>query len=95
MNYYQHRHKNIPPAIIEKWTSQILQDYEAEDLIEFLLEQTAKDKKRWLFDKMAELLQMEANVNTFKAETLEEQSKYEAFILQIKPYYNDRQDFLF
>lgn len=95
MNSYKHRTKNVPPALVEKWTKQLLEDYEAEDLLEFLIEQTDKNKKCWLFDAMKESLQMEANVKMFEPKTMEEQMKYEAFILEVKPYYNDRQDFLF
>lgn len=95
MNYTKHKYKNVTPALVEKWVSQLLEDYEAEELLEFLFEQTDKNKKSWLFDKMAELLQMEANVKMVKLKTMEEEAKYEAFILDIKPYYNERQDFLF
>jgi hypothetical protein len=95
MNSYKHRHKNVPPALVEKWTKQLLEDYEAEDLLEFLIEQTDKEKKSWLFDAMKEALQMEANVKMFQPKTMEEEIKFEAFILDIKPYYNERQDFLF
>jgi hypothetical protein len=95
MNSYKHRHKNISPALVEKWTKQLLQDYEAEDLLEFLIEQTYKDKKVWLFDAMKESLQMEANVKMFQPKTMEEEMKYEAFILDVKPLLNDRQDYLF
>jgi hypothetical protein len=95
MNYIKHTRKNVPPSILEKWIKQILEDYEAEDLLEFLIEQTDKNKKCWLFDAMKESLQMEANVKMFEPKTMEEQMKYEAFILEVKPYYNDRQDFLF
>lgn len=95
MNSYKHRHKNVTQALVEKWTKQLLQDYEAEDLLEFLIEQTDKDKKVWLFDAMKEALQMEANVKMFQPKTMEEEMKYEAFILDVKPLYNDRQDYLF
>lgn len=95
MNSYKHRHKNISPALVEKWIKQLLQDYEAEDLLEFLIEQTDKDKKVWLFDAMKESLQMEANVKMFQPKTMEEEMKYEAFILDVKPLYNDRNDYLF
>jgi hypothetical protein len=95
MNSYKHRHKNISPALVEKWTKQLLEDYEAEDLLEFLIEQTDKEKKSWLFDAMKEALQMEANVKMFQPKTMEEEMKYEAFILEVKPLYNDRQDYLF
>ena len=95
MNYTKHKYKNVIPALVEKWTSQLLKDYEAEELLEFLVEQTDKDKKVWLFDKMKELLQMEANVKMFQPKTMEEEMKYEAFILDVKPLYNDRNDYLF
>jgi hypothetical protein len=95
MNSYKHRHKNVPPALVEKWTKQLLEHYEAEDLLEFLIEQTDKQKKSWLFDAMKEALQMEANVKMFQPKTMEEEMKYEAFILEVKPLYNDRQDYLF
>jgi hypothetical protein len=95
MKYTKHRYKNIPLAMVEKWTSQILEHYEAEDLLDILIEQTDKQKKSWLYDKMKEVLQMDANVKMFTPQTMEEQIKYEAFILDVKPYYNDRQDFLF
>lgn len=96
MNSYKHRNKNIPKALVEKWTKQLLEHYEPEDLLEFLVEQTeTKTQKGYLFDKMKEFLQMEANVKMFEPKTMEEQIKYEAFILEVKPYYNDRQDFLF
>jgi hypothetical protein len=95
MNSYKHRHKNVSPALVEKWTKQLLEDYEAEDLLEFLIEQTDKEKKVWLFDYMKEALQMEANVKMFQPKTMEEEMKYEAFILEVKPLYNDRQDYLF
>lgn len=95
MNSYKHRHKNISPALVEKWTKQLLKDYEAQDLLEFLIEQTDKNKKVWLFDAMKESLQMEANVKMFQPKTMEEEMKYEAFILDVKPLYNDRQDYLF
>jgi hypothetical protein len=95
MNSYKHRNKNVPTSLVEKWTKQLLEDYEAEDLLEFLIEQTDKNKKVWLFDAMKESLQMEANVKMFQPKTMEEEMKYEAFILDIKPLYNDRQDYLF
>ena len=95
MNYYKKKLKNIQPAILEKWTKQILEDYDPEELLEILIKQTDKDKKVWLFDAMKEALQMEANVKMFQPKTMEEEMKYEAFILEVKPYYNERQDFLF
>lgn len=96
MNYNKHTRKNVPPAILEKWIKQILEDYDSDDLLEFLVEQTeSKTQKGYLFDKMKELLQMEANVKMFQPKTMEEEMKYEAFILDVKPLYNDRQDYLF
>ena len=95
MNSYKHRHKNVSPALVEKWTKQLLQDYEAEDLLEFLIEQTDKNQKSCLFDAMKEYLQMEANVKIFQPKTIDEEIKYEAFILDVKPLLNDRQDYLF
>ena len=95
MNSYKHRNKNVPPSIVEKWTKQLLEDYEAEDLLELLIEQTDKNKKVWLFDAMKESLQKEANVKMFQPKTMEEEIKFEAFILDIKPLLNDRQDYLF
>jgi hypothetical protein len=95
MNSYKHRNKNVPPALVEKWIQQLLEDYEPEDLLEFLIEQTDKNQKSFLFDAMKEALQMEANVKLFQPKTMEEEIKFEAFILEIKPYYNERQDFLF
>jgi hypothetical protein len=95
MNSYKHKNKNIPPVLVEKWTKQLLNDYQAEDLLEFLVEQTDNNLKVWLFDKMKEYLQMEANVKMFQPKTMEEEMKYEAFILDIKPYYNERQEYLF
>lgn len=95
MNSYKHRKKNVPPSLVEKWTKQLLEDYEAEDLLEFLIEHTDKNKKVWLFDAMKESLQMEANVKMFQPKTIDEEMKYEAFILDIKPLLNDRQDYLF
>jgi|688.fasta_scaffold901508_2 hypothetical protein len=95
MNSYKHRNKNIPQTLVEKWTKQLLEHYEPEDLLEFLIEQTDKNQKSFLFHAMKESLQMEANVKMFEPKTMEEQMKYEAFILEVKPYYNDRQDFLF
>lgn len=96
MNYNKHTRKNVPAAILEKWIKQILEDYDADDLLEFLVEQTeSKTQKGYLFDKMKELLQMEANVKMFTPTTMEEEMKYEAFILDVKPLYNDRQEYLF
>jgi hypothetical protein len=95
MNYNKHTRKNVTPALVEKWTSQILEDYSPEDLLEILIEQTDKSDKKGLFDKMGEVLQMEANVKMFKPETMEEEMKFEAFILEIKPYLHQRLDFLF
>jgi hypothetical protein len=95
MNSYKHRNKNTTLAIVEKWTSKILDEYSAEDLLEILIEQTDKSDKKGLFDKMGEVLQMEANVKMFKPETMEEEMKFEAFILEIKPYLHQRLDFLF
>ena len=95
MNSYKHRNKNIPQALVEKWTKQLLEHYEPEDLLEFLIEQTDKNQKSCLFDSMKESLQMDANVKMFQPKTIEEEMKYEAFILDVKPLYNDRQDYLF
>jgi len=95
MNSYKHRNKNVTLAIIEKWTSKILEEYSAEDLLEILIEQTDKSDKQDLFNKMGEILQMDANVKMFKPETMEEEMKFEAFILDIKPYLHQRLDFLF
>ena len=95
MKYYKRKLKNIPPSILEKWTKQILEDYDSEELLEILIEQTDKNQKCWLFDKMAEILQMEANVKMFKPKTIDEEIKFEAFILDIKPLLNERQDYLF
>ena len=71
------------------------EDYDSEELLEILIEQTDKNQKRWLFDKMGEILQMEANVKMFKPQTIDEEIKFEAFILDIKPLLNERQDYLF
>ena len=96
MNYYKYKNKNITPALVEKWIKKILEDYDSDDLLEFLVEQTeTKTQKAYLFDKMKEFLQMEANVKMFQPKTMEEEMKYEAFILDVKPLYNDRQDYLF
>jgi len=95
MNSYKHRNKNVTLSLVEKWTSKILEEYSPEDLLEILIEQTDKSDKQCLFNKMGEVLQMEANVKMFKPETMEEEMKFEAFILEIKPYLHQRLDFLF
>lgn len=95
MNSYKHRNKNTTLSIVEKWTSKILEEYSAEDLLEILIEQTDKSDKQDLFNKMGEVLQMEANVKIFKPETMDDQIKFEAFILDVKPYLHQRLNFLF
>jgi hypothetical protein len=38
MNYYKYKNKNITPALVEKWIESLLKDYDADELLQMLVE---------------------------------------------------------
>jgi hypothetical protein len=89
MNYYKYKNKNITPALVEKWIESLLKDYDADELLQMLFELTANKQRSLLIEEMqSQLKYLDYSVLKFK--TLNEQMKYESFLDDTKPFYNER-----
>ena len=89
MKYYKYKNKNVTPAIVEKWIESLLKDYDADELLQMLVELTQNKQRQLLVDEMQSQLKY-LDYSVLKCETLVEKMKYEAFLDDIKPYYNER-----
>lgn len=89
MKYYKYKNKNVTPAIVEKWIESLLNDYDADELLQMLVELTQNKQRQLLIEEMQSQLKY-LDYSVLKCETLVEKMKYEAFLDDIKPYYNER-----
>ena len=89
MKTLKYRYKNIPPSMLEKWILSIMKDYSPSELLQILVELTPKDEKESLIDEMKEQL-FYLDYNVLKFDSLIEKMKFEEFIDNLKPYYNER-----
>jgi hypothetical protein len=89
MNYYKYKNKNITPALVEKWIESLLKDYDSDELLQMLFELTANKQRSLLIEEMESQLKY-LDYNVLKCKTLDEKIKYEEFLDEIKPYYNER-----
>jgi hypothetical protein len=92
MNYKNYRNKNITPAILEKWIISILKDYDADELLQILLDVSANRQKIDLIYEMKSQLKY-LDYSVLKCKTLDEQIKYDEFLDNLMPYYNERSMF--
>lgn len=92
MNYKNYRNKNITPDILEKWIISILKDYDADELLQILLDVSANRQKIDLIDEMKSQLKY-LDYSVLKCKTLDEQIKYDEFLDNLMPYYNERSMF--
>jgi hypothetical protein len=89
MKYYKYKNKNVTPAIVEKWIESLLKDYDADELLQMLVELTQNKQRQLLIEEMQSQLKY-LDYLVLKCETLVEKMKYEAFLDDFKPYYNER-----
>ena len=89
MNYYKYKNKNITPSIVEKWIESLLKDYDSDELLQMLFELTSNKQRSLLIEEMQSQLKY-LDYSVLKFNTLNEKIKYEAFLDDIKPYYNER-----
>lgn len=89
MKYHKYKYKNVTPAILEKWILSIMQDYSPYELLQILIDLTPKDEKESLIDEMKEQL-FYLDYNVLKFDSLIEKMKFEEFIDNLKPFYNER-----
>lgn len=89
MNYYKYKNKNITPALVEKWIESLLKDYDSDELLQMLFELTSNKQRSLLIEEMQSQLKY-LDYSVLKFNTLNEKIKYEAFLDDIKPYYNER-----
>lgn len=66
-----------------------MQDYSASELLQILVDLTPKDEKEELIDEMKEQL-FYLDYNVLKFDSLIEKMKFEEFIDNLKPFYNER-----
>lgn len=89
MNYQKYKYKNVTPALVEKWIESLLKDYDSDELLQMLVELTQNKQRQLLIEEMQSQLKY-LDYSVLKCETLVEKMKYEAFLDDIKPYYNER-----
>lgn len=89
MNYYKYKNKNITPALVEKWIQSLLNDYDSDELLQMLFELTSNKQRSLLIEEMQSQLKY-LDYSVLKCQTLVEKMKYEAFLDDIKPFYNER-----
>ena len=89
MNYQKYKYKNITPALVEKWIDSLLKDYDSDELLQMLFELTSNKQRSLLIEEMQSQLKY-LDYSVLKFNTLNEKIKYEAFLDDIKPYYNER-----
>jgi len=92
MKYYKYKNKNVTPALLEKWIISILKDYDADELLQMLVELTANKQRQLLVEEMESQLKY-LDYSILKCQTLDERIKYEEFLDNLKPYYNERSMF--
>lgn len=92
MKYYKYKNKNVPPALLEKWIFSILKDYDADELLQMLVELTGNKQRQLLVEEMESQLKY-LDYSVLKCQTLDERIKYEEFLDNLKPYYSERRMF--
>jgi len=92
MKYYKYKNKNVTPALLEKWIISILKDYDADELLQMLIELTSNNQRQLLVEEMESQLKY-LDYSILKCQTLDERIKYEEFLDNLKPYYNERSMF--
>lgn len=89
MKYNRYTHKNIPQSLVEKWIDTLLKDYDSDELLQMLLELTSNRQRQLLVDEMQTQLK-NLDYSVLKCNSLVDKMKYESFLNDIKPYYNER-----
>ena len=89
MNYNKYKYKNVTPALLEKWILSILKDYDPDELLQMLCELSGNKQKQGLIDEMKSQLKY-LDFKVIKCKTLDEDMKYEEFLNNLMPYYNER-----
>jgi hypothetical protein len=89
MNYNKYKYKNATPALLEKWILSILKDYDPDELLQMLCELSGNKQKQGLIDEMQIQLKY-LDFKVIKCKTLDEDMKYEEFLNNLMPYYNER-----
>lgn len=89
MNYTKYKYKNVTPALVEKWIESLLKDYDSDELLQILFELTSNKQRSLLIDEMQSQLKY-LDYKVIKCKTLDENIKFEEFMDNLKPYYNER-----
>lgn len=75
--------------IVSRWAKNALELMDSDELLRLLLEQCDKKQKAYLMEAMQSELRYE-NVYCIECKTLDDSYKFEAFISEFKPYYNEQ-----
>jgi hypothetical protein len=79
-----------PDFLLEKWLNKILEQRDASDLLRLLLENCTDTQRAYLLDEFKDNLRAEGFC-VLKCQTLNEQLKFEDFIQDFRPFYNEQE----
>jgi len=79
-----------PDFLLENWINKILEHRDAPDLLRLLLENCTDTQRAYLLDIFKDNLRAEGFC-VLKCQTLNEQLKFEDFIKDFRPYYNEQE----
>ena len=80
----------FPDFLLENWINKILEHRDAPDLLRLLLENCTDTQRAYLLDEFKDNLRAEGFC-VLKCQTLNEQLKFEDFIQDFRPFYNEQE----
>lgn len=79
-----------PDFLLEKWLNKILEQRDAPELLRLLLDNCSDTQRAYLLDEFKDNLRAEGFC-VLKCQTLNEQLKFEDFIQDFRPFYNEQE----
>jgi hypothetical protein len=79
-----------PDFLLEKWLNKILEQRDASELLRLLLENCSDNERPYLIDEFKDNLRAEGFC-VLKCQTLNEQLKFEDFVQEFRPFYNEQE----
>lgn len=79
----------IPTNVVEGWISKLLEEFDADELFRMLSDQCDKKQTAYLHDAIKHELSLHDKY-VIECTNLIEKQKFEAFMDDYKPYYNEQ-----
>ena len=79
----------IPTEVLENWISKILEEFDADELFKMLANECDKKQTAYLHDAIKDELRLHDKY-VIECITLNDKLKFEAFMDDYKPFYNEQ-----